>query len=219
MITFTMQALAELCVLFPVNGAFFQYACRFVSPSWGFACGWDYAIQWLTVLPFELTAAGLTIQYWKNVRHINVGVWITVFLVALTAVQFFGVRGYGEVEFVLSMIKITAVVGFILMAIVIDCGGVSSDPRGYIGGRYWHNPGAFNNGFRGFCGVFVNAAFAFAGTELTGLAAAEAANPVKSIPKATKQVVWRISIFYVVSLLLVGLIVPYDNSKWKSELL
>ena len=137
MIMFTMQALAELGVLYPVNGAFFQYAVRFVSPSWGFACGWDYAIQWLTVLPFELTAASLTIQYWKSARHINVGVWITVFLVALTIVQIFGVRGYGEVEFVLSIIKIVACTGFIILAIIIDCGGVPTDTRGYIGAKYW----------------------------------------------------------------------------------
>lgn len=60
----------------------------------GFAIGWDYAISWLTVLPFELIAASLTIEYWRT--DINVGVWITVFLVALVIVQVFGVRGYGE---------------------------------------------------------------------------------------------------------------------------
>jgi amino acid transporter len=56
--------------------------------------GWDYAIQWLTILPFEITAAGLTIQFWRD--DINIGVWITVFLVALSIIQVFGVRGYGE---------------------------------------------------------------------------------------------------------------------------
>ena len=97
---FVMQALAELGVMYPVNGAFYSYAVRFMSPSWGFACGWDYAIQWLTILPFEITAAGLTIQYWPRGASTNIGVWITVFLVALCIIQIFGVRGYGEVEFV-----------------------------------------------------------------------------------------------------------------------
>jgi amino acid transporter len=73
------------------------------------------------------------------------------------------------------------------------------------------NPGAFANGFKGFCSVFVVAAFAFGGTELVGLAAAEAENPRKSIPTATKQVFWRISFFYVISLFILGLIVPYTN--------
>jgi amino acid transporter len=71
-----------------------------------------------------------------------------------------------------------------------------------------HDPGAFINGFKGFCSVFVTASFSFSGTELTGLAAAESENPRKEIPKATKQVVWRICIFYIVNLFLVGLIVP-----------
>lgn len=66
-----MQALGELAVMYPVNGAFFQYICRFVDPSWGFAMGWDYAIQWLTILPFEITAAGLTISFWGEY---NIGV-------------------------------------------------------------------------------------------------------------------------------------------------
>ena len=126
---------------YPVNGAFFTYNLRFISRSWGFATGWDYAIQWLTVLPFEITAAGITLEYWKGARDINQGVWITVFLVALIIIQVFGVRGYGEVEFVLSIIKIIACIGFIILAIIINCGGVPTDNRGYIGGRYWHAPG------------------------------------------------------------------------------
>lgn len=69
----------------------------------------------------------------------------------------------------------------------------------------------FRNGFHGFCGVFVNAAFAYTGTELTGLAAAETANPRKEIPKASKQVIYRIMLFYVVNLALVGLVVPANT--------
>jgi amino acid transporter len=160
-------------------------------------------------LPFELTAAAITIEFWRD--DINVGVWITVFLVLLAVVQIFGVRGYGEVEFFLSAVKIIACTGFIILGIIIDCGGVPTDTRGYIGFKYWSNPGAFHNGFNGFCSVFVNAAFSFAGTELTGLAAAEATDPRKSIPLATKQVFWRITFFYVVSLLILGLIVPSDS--------
>lgn len=115
------------------------------------------------------------------------------------------------VEFVLGVIKVTAIIGFIILAVVIDCGGVSTDDRGYIGAHYWHQPGAFHDGFRGFCSVFVNAAFAFAGTELVGLAAAEAADPRKSLPKASKQVFYRIAGFYILSLFMVGLIVPSDS--------
>lgn len=86
-----------------------------------------------------------------------------------------------------------------------------TDDRGYIGARYWHDPGAFRNGFKGFCSVFVTASFAFGGTEMTGLAAAETADPRKQIHKAAKQVFFRIAFFYVVNLFILGLIVPSDS--------
>jgi len=215
MVYLMMQALAELSVVYPINGAFTMYICRFVDPSWGFACGWEYAISWLTVLPFELSAACNIIHYWPGSAGINNSAWLVPLLCALVAIQFFGVRGYGEVEFVLSVMKITACLGFMILGIIIDCGGVPTDNRGYIGARYWHSPyTAFLNGFHGFCSVFVTAAFAYTGTELTGLAAAETANPVKEIPKASQQVVWRIAIFYIVNLFLVGLIVPENSPAY-----
>jgi amino acid transporter len=123
----------------------------------------------------------------------------------------FPADGNHVVEFILSMIKIMACTGFILFGIIDNCGGVPTDHRGYIGARYWHepySPGGFSNGFKGFCTVFVTASFAFGGTELTGLAAAESENPRKQIPKATKQVFWRITFFYVVNLFILGLLVP-----------
>ncbi|KAI7183590.1 AAT family amino acid transporter [Hortaea werneckii] len=219
MIYLMMQALAELAVMYPINGAFTMYICRFVDPSFGFACAWEYAISWLTVLPFEISAACNIIHYWPGSQGINNAAWITPLLVALIAIQYFGVRGYGEVEFVLSIIKITACIGFSILGIIINVGGVPTDDRGYIGNKYFNLPNAdppvvmgFKNGFHGFCSVFVNAAFAYTGTELTGLAAAEAANPAKEIPRASKQVVWRILVFYVVNLTLVGLDVPAQAS-------
>lgn len=171
--------------------------------------GWNYAMGWLVVLPLELTAAGITVQYWNS--GVNVGVFITIFIILIVFINLCGVRGYGEAEFIFSLIKIVAVVGFIILSIVIDCGG--GPQGGYLGAATWHNPGALANGFKGVCTVFVTAAFAFSGTELVGLAAAECANPRRTIPRATKQVFWRITIFYMVSLFLVGLIVPYTNPQ------
>ncbi|KAI0382949.1 amino acid permease/ SLC12A domain-containing protein [Hypomontagnella monticulosa] len=212
MLLFTMQALAELAVLYPVNGAFYTYVVRFVDPSWGFAMGWDYAIAWLTVLPFELIAAGITIEFWRP--DLNIAIWVTVFLVILAMIQIFGVRGYGEVEFILSMVKIAACTGFIILGIIINCGGVGD--RGYIGAKYWYDPGAFKNGFNGFAGVFVVAAFAFGGTELVGLAAAESVNPRRAIPMASKQVFFRIAFFYIINLFILGLILPSNDERLKN---
>lgn len=112
------------------------------------------------------------------------------------------------------MIKIAACIGFIILGIVIDCGGVGN--QGYLGAKYWYDPGAFKNGFNGFAGVFVVAAFAFGGTELVGLAAAETANPRKAIPKASKQVFFRIAFFYIINLFILGLILPNTDERLAS---
>ena len=205
----TVQALGEMAVIFPVAGSFSAYSTRFLDPAWGFAMGWNYAMQWLVVLPLEIVAAAITVQYWNS--HISPAAWVTIFLTMIISINLFGVRGYGEAEFVFSIIKVIAVIGFIILGIILDIGG---GPGGsYLGGKYWHNPGAFNNGFKGLCSVFVTAAFAFAGTELVGLAAAETANPRKSLPTAVKQVFWRITLFYIVSLTLVGLVVPFNDPR------
>lgn len=209
MIYATVQALGELAVTFPISGAFNVYSTRFIDPSWGFAMGWNYALQWLVVLPLELVAASITIRYWNS--DINSVAWVAIFYVLIVSINFFGVKGYGEAEFIFSFIKVVAVIGFIILGIILNCGG--GPKGGYIGGKYWHNPGAFAAGFKGVCSVFVTAAFSFAGTELCALAASEAANPRKSLPRATKQVFWRITLFYIISLTLVGVLVPYTDSR------
>jgi amino acid transporter len=102
-----------------------------------------------------------------------------------------------------------------IVAVILICGGGPSNGRynEYWGARTWYEPGAFINGFRGFCAVFVTAAFSFAGTELVGLAAAESANPVKALPGAIKQVFWRITLFFLLGLGLVGMLVAADDPK------
>lgn len=166
-------------------------------------------MQWLVVLPLEIIAASITINYWnKEVDH---AVFVTVFFVLIVGINLFGVKGYGEAEFIFAIVKVVAVIGFILLGIIINVGGGITG--GYIGGRYWSDPGAFNDGFKGLCSVFVTAAFAFGGTELVGLAAAETANPRKSLPTACKQVFWRITLFYIVSLVVIGLNVPYTEPR------
>ncbi|KAH6977582.1 amino acid permease-domain-containing protein [Ilyonectria sp. MPI-CAGE-AT-0026] len=206
---FTVQSLCELCVLFPVTGSFSAFATRFIDPSWGFAIGWNYFMLWLFVLPLELIAGALAVSYWSDA--IPKTILVTVFLVFIFAINMCGIKAYGEAEFIFSIIKITAIVGFILLGIVINIGGPPEG--GYIGGYYWQNPRPFNNGFKGFCTVLVTTAFAFGGTELVGLAATEADNPYKSLPKAFKQVFWRITIFYVGSTFVMTLLVSSDDPR------
>ncbi|KAF4976525.1 hypothetical protein FZEAL_6817 [Fusarium zealandicum] len=208
-----VYALGELAVMYPVSGGFYTYANRFVDPSWGFAMGWNYVMQWAFVLPLELTVCGTVVQYWAP--DSNVAIWISVFLAMIILINVFGTLGYAEEEFWASLLKLFATVIFMIVAVVLVCGGGPSDGMygEYWGSRLWNDPGAFRHGFRGFCGVFVTAAFSFSGTELVGLAAAEAKNPAKALPSAIKQVFWRITLFYVVGLTLVGLLVSSEDPR------
>ena len=171
--------------MYPISGGFYTYSSRFIDPSWGFAMGWNYVMQWAVVLPLELTVAGLTVQYW--------GTGVNVFIILINVL---GTLGYAEEEFWSAMLKLSATVIFMIIAFVLVLGGGPSNGiyDHYWGARLWYDPGAFRNGFKGFCAVFVTAAFAFSGTELVGLAAAETKNPLKSLPGAIKQVFWRITL-------------------------
>lgn len=204
-------ALGELSAVLPVTGAFSTYATRFIDPSWGFAMGWNYHLQWLVTFPLEATAATILITFWDTDEKVPKGVWVAIFWFIIAFINLFGVRGYGEFEFFASLIKVLGIIGFIICAIVIDCGGT---PSGYyMGARGWHTTDAFMNGFKGFCSVFITAAFAFSGTELVGLAAAETSNPRREIPKASKQVLFRVLLFYILSLFMITLIVPADDDR------
>ncbi|KAL3426848.1 amino acid permease [Phlyctema vagabunda] len=203
----TLHALGEMAVAFPVAGSFSAFVTRFLDPAWGFAIGWNYALQWLVTLPLEIMAAAITLEFWSS--PIPEWVSITFFLVVILAINFCSVKTFGEAEYAFSILKVVAVIGFILLGIIINCGG--GQDSGYIGGKFWADPGAFNHGFKGFASVLVTAAFSFAGTELVGLAAAETHNPSKSLPTAIKQVFWRIVLFYVVSIGVMGLLVPYTS--------
>ncbi|KAF3483736.1 amino-acid permease inda1 [Arthroderma uncinatum] len=208
-----VYALGELAVLFPISGGFYTYSTRFIDPSWGFAMGWNYIFQWAIILPLELTVAALTIGYWQV--NVSVAVWITMFIIAIILINIFGVLGYGEEEFWASSLKLVAIVIFMIMALVCVLGGGPSHGKytEYWGARLWHDPGSFANGFKGVCAVFVTAAFAFSGTELVGLAAAESKTPLKSLPSAIKQVFWRITLFYILALAFIGLLVPYTDKR------
>lgn len=106
----TVHALGEMAVIFPVAGSFSHYSTRFLDPSWGFAMGWNYALQWLIVLPLEIVAASITIDYWN--AGISNAAWVAIFWTVIVLINMFGVRGYGEAEFVFALIKVTAVTGF-----------------------------------------------------------------------------------------------------------
>ncbi|KAF3931440.1 hypothetical protein ABW19_dt0202854 [Dactylella cylindrospora] len=213
MIFNVVYALGELAIMYPVSGGFYTYSSRFIDPSWGFAMGWNYFAQWATILPFEIIVAAECIRFWRD--DLSPAIWYSMFLVAITLINIFGILGYGEEEFWSSVLKLSAVITFLISSFIFVLGGGpdSGQYNSYQGAKLWYDPGAFRNGFRGFCGVFVTAAFSFAGAELVGLAAAESKTPLKSLPSAVKQVFWRITLFYVLSLLFIGLLIPSDDPE------
>jgi amino acid transporter len=106
----TVQALGEMAVSFPVAGSFSAFATRFIDPAWGFAIGWNYALQWLFTMPLEVMAAAITLEYWNS----PIPAWaaITMFLLIILVINLCSVKIYGEAEYTLSIMKVTAVIGF-----------------------------------------------------------------------------------------------------------
>jgi len=127
----------------------------------------------------------------------------------------FGTWGFAEEEFWSSCLKLLTIAIFLVASLVFVLGGGprSGQYNEYWGARLWYNPGAFANGFHGVCTVFVTAAFSFAGTEIVGLAASEHPNPRQALPAAIKMTFWRITIVFILSLTMVGLLVPWDDPR------
>ncbi|KIY72261.1 APC amino acid permease [Cylindrobasidium torrendii FP15055 ss-10] len=209
------QALGEMCIIYPVSGGFYTLANRFLDPSYAFAMGWNYVFQWAVVLPLEITVAVTTVNYWEGARSVHMAGWITVFWIVIIIASLFGTLGFAEEEFWSSCLKLLVVVMFIFIGIICIAGGgpSSGEYSEYVGGRYWSEPGAFANGFKGVCAVFVTAAFSFSGTELVGLAASETPDPRKTMPGAVKGTFWRVTIIYLTSLTIIGLLVPWNDEK------
>ncbi|KAH8729812.1 amino acid permease [Ilyonectria robusta] len=214
-----MAAVGEMAAWLPVSAGFTAYATRFCDPSLGFALGWCYWVKYVIIAPNQLTAAALVIQFWVDRDTINPGVFIAIFLVCILCINYFGIRFFGEFEFWLSAFKVITIVGIILFSLILALGGgPDHDRKGF---RYWRDPGAFkpyiNEGssgrFLGFWSCMINATFAYMGTELVGVTVAEAQNPRKTIPKAIKLTYYRILFFYCLSVLLVGMIVPYNSPQ------
>ncbi|CAG8268647.1 unnamed protein product [Penicillium salamii] len=214
-----MCGLGEMAAWLPLSSGFTGYAGRFCDPALGFTLGWCYYLKYIILPPTQLTAAALVITYWPRVSadNVNPGVWIAIFMVAIIVINYFGVKVFGELEFWLSAFKIIVILGIILTSLIFALGGgPDHDRRGF---RYWKSPGAFNHKyvegglgkFLAFWSVMVQATFAFLGTELIGVTVGEAQNPRKTIPKAIKLTFWRIIVFYILSVLFVGMLVPYDS--------
>ncbi|OKL59914.1 hypothetical protein UA08_04912 [Talaromyces atroroseus] len=215
-----MQSIAELATLLPTAGSFPHWATRFIDPAVGFSLAISYTYCYTIAIASEASAAAVVVSYWTTLTP---AVVITVGLALILAINLSDVRFYGDAEVISGSIKMLCFLGLIIVSIVITAGGAPNHEA--IGFRYWHNPGAWTNyngitgptgHFLGFLSSFVNASFSFIGVETVVIAAAEAVDPHRAIPKAARRVTYRIGVFYILGALMIGLIVSWKDPSLTS---
>ncbi|KAH7910605.1 amino acid permease/ SLC12A domain-containing protein [Hygrophoropsis aurantiaca] len=211
-----MVTIGEMISFLPIAGGHIKLAERFVDPAFSFAMGWNFWYTWTLTLPAELSAAATLIEFWKP--GVSNAVWITICIAVAIGINLSGVGVYGEAEFLFASIKVVTIVGLIILGIVLDLGGGPTHDR--IGFRYWKDPGPFASydGISGVQGQFIGwswavtqAAFSYTGTEIVAIAAAEAKNPRRNLPKAIRRVYLRICLFYIGGVFIIGLLVPSNE--------
>ncbi|KAG0304119.1 hypothetical protein BGZ97_001611 [Linnemannia gamsii] len=196
MVFFIVTSLGEMASYLPLPGAFSTFGARFVDPALGFGL------------------AGMILQYWWP----NLQMWIPalVFILILVGITLLGVKAFGELEYWFAMIKVLTCIIFIIVGILVDVGAVGD---GFIGGKNWHIEGAPIVGETTrdkTVNVFTTcvwAFFSFGGTELVGITAGESANPGKAVPRAIRHTFWRILLFYILTIMVIGLVLPWTDER------
>ncbi|RDI78029.1 hypothetical protein Vi05172_g12012 [Venturia inaequalis] len=221
MVSSVVLAVGEMGALVPLSGGVVRYAEYFFDPAMSFANGWNQVYSYCVSVPAEIVAAAVLVEFWTT---LNNAIWITLFGLLMVATGVLFVRVYGELEFTFAMLKIMLIVGINIMALVITCGGGPDHTS--IGFRYWRTPGPFVQylGIAGslgrFAGVWTtlnNALYAYSGIENITLAASETKNPRRAIPAAAKKIFIRIVLFYIITIFMVGLVVPSNDPNLLSR--
>ncbi len=208
MVYFVMMSLGELAAYMPVSGSFATYGERFVDPGFGFALGWNYWCNGAVTIAVDLVAAQIIMAYWfPSVPGIY---WSAGLLALMVGINSASVRGFGETEFWFALIKVVTILAFIVTGLLMIFGILKGGET-----ASWQNilstKTAFTGGLPAMFGVMMIAGFSFQGVELVGVAAAESENPHKTIPLAIRRVFWRILLFYVIAIVLIGLLLPYND--------
>lgn len=204
---FMMRQLGEMVVEEPVSGSFSYFAYKFWSPFAGFMSGWNYWVLNVLVCMAELSAIGLYVQYWWP----EIPTWISAlgFFVLINAINLLHVKVFGETEFLFSMIKILAIIamiGYGAWLLASGHGGAHASIS-----NLWALGGFFPNGISGLIMAMAIIMFSFGGIELVGIAAAETKNPTTTIPKAVNQIVYRVLLFYVLTIIVLLSLFPWNQ--------
>ncbi|MCH0540493.1 amino acid permease [Streptomyces sp. MUM 203J] len=207
-IFFIMRALGELLMYRPVSGSFSEYAREFVGPFAGFVTGWTYWLFWVVTGITEVTAAATYMTYWWDIPQ-----WISAlaFTVVLYAANLISVKLFGELEFWFSMVKVTAIIGMILICAGILTLGFSDAGDTASVTHLWDEGGFFPNGVGSTLMTLQIVMFAFLAVELVGVTAGESKDPETTLPKAINTVPWRIAVFYVGALIMILSVVPWSE--------
>lgn len=211
LIIIVMWALGEMAAANPNSGAFSVYAEKAMGKTAGSTVGWLWWLQLVVVIAAEaLGAAGLLFSVWPVIP-----VWALalVFMVAFTAINLAGVRNFGEFEFWFAILKVAAIVAFLAIGAALLFGwlpGATSPGLGNLTGNF------APSGWSGIAAALFVVIFAFGGTEIVSVAAAETQNPAHSVGKAIRTVVWRILVFYIGSVFVIAAILPSDSDGLKS---
>ena len=196
--------------------SYFGY--RYVSRSMGFAMGYLYWYALGILVPYEITAAGLVIDFWPN--NVNIAVWITVMIIVIVGLNLMPVKFYGETEFWFAGTKIIMLVGLLLLSFILFWGG--GPKGGRLGFHYWKDPGAANTylvggdkgRFVAFWATLINSVFPFTfAPELIVVTGGEMQNPRYNLPKASRRYFLRLVLFYCLSALAIGVICPSNDSR------
>lgn len=210
MIYFLMTSLGELATHNPTSGAFFTYGTKYVEGGFGFALGWNYWYNWAITVAFELVAVQFIMKFWFP--DIPGFYWSAIFLAVIFGINALTVKGFGESEFFFSLVKVLAIIAFIIIGIwmiakIMLTPGASAFANWSVG------EAPFVGGFQALIGVAMIAGFSFQGTEMVGVAAGESKDPQKTIPVAIKQIFWRILLFYIVCIFIIGTLVAYNDPR------
>ncbi|TDD84605.1 amino acid permease [Actinomadura rubrisoli] len=205
-----VRALGELVLHRPSSGSFVSYSREFMGEKGAFVAGWMHFLNWSTTGVVDITAIALYIHYWRMFTDIPQWTLALIALAVVVAVNLISVRIFGELEFWFSIVKVGALVAFLCVGIALlvtghDVGGQDSGPM-----MVFDHGGVFPKGVLPMLVVIQGVVFAYASTELVGVAAGETENPEKVMPKAINSIVWRILVFYVGSVLLLAMLLPWN---------
>ncbi|MDT0190057.1 amino acid permease [Rothia terrae] len=205
-----MRAMGEMALAHPVAGSFSEYATIYLGRGAGFITGWTFAIEMALVAIADVTAFAVYMKFWFP--GTPSWIWITSVLLIILAINFAKVKAFGETEFWLTVIKVTAIIAMIVGGIILLIFGarLNADVSPAVS-NLWSHGGFFPNGLGGFLACFTVVMFAFGGVETVGIAAGEADNPKVSIPKAINTLPVRILLFYVLTLTVIMSLYPWNE--------